>query len=83
MNYVIVRFTVISVMYYLVCDASFEESSDKEEGRVDYSHDDVVETFVLLAGKPPFEGQNEEEYFDDVEGWIVSDKPFSLRRFFE
>lgn len=47
----------------------FDEGGDEEEGGVDDAHDVVVEALVFGLGHPPFEGQDEAEDLDEVEGW--------------
>ena len=37
--------------------------------------------FVSFAGEPPFEGEDEEEDFDDVEGWRNLSKCYFFRAF--
>lgn len=46
----------------------FEPGGDEEEGGIDDAHDEVVEALVARGGQPPFEGDDEEEDLDEVEG---------------
>lgn len=47
----------------------FQPGRHEEQGRVEDGHDGVVEALVAGGGEPPFEGEDEEEDLDEVEGW--------------
>ena len=40
----------------------------EQQRGVNYAHDIVVEALVAASGHPPFEGEDEEEDFNEVEG---------------
>ena len=44
------------------------ERRDEEERTIQYPHDEIIETLVAGGGEPPFEGEDQAEDFEEVEG---------------
>ena len=48
--------------------SSLHKCCYEQQRGVDHAHDVVVEALVALSGHPPFEREDEEEDFHEVEG---------------
>lgn len=58
---------MLAVVLDVACFSGFEEGGNDEERGVEDAHDDVIEVFVAVGGEPPFEGEDEEEDFNEIE----------------
>ena len=57
-----------AIMLNSVSLPSLHKRCYEQQRGVKYAHDVVVEALVVASGHPPFEGENEEEDFYEVEG---------------